>query len=143
MSEHHRDVGLPLERRTARKQLEEDAGERVNVRSSVHGGALDLLRGGVVDRAREDSFPAQAVDGCRVLRKAEVGEKSAVAVLDQDISGLDVAVDEASLVGGVQGLGDAGQDLESSFRLEPSFELEQLSEIAAPHVSHGDKEVTV
>jgi class 3 adenylate cyclase len=129
-------VGIPLERRSAREQLEEHAGERVDISPPVHLPALNLFRRDVVDRAGEHSFAAQAVHRRRVLREAEIGQEGAIAVLHEDVPRFYVAVDEALGVGCVEGLGDRHENSERTFDVEAALALEHVAEVAAPHVSH-------
>ena len=82
----------------------------------------------------------------RALGQAEVRE---VAVLlaggdcDQDVRGLDVAVDEALLVRRVERIGDLGEELDRASRLEGALLGEDLREVAALDVAHGEEEDAV
>ena len=90
------------------QRLVEDAAERVDV-------------GGRPDAARRATAPATCTRRCRRPRRrsrdaavaerlgeAEVGEEGAVA-FEQDVVGLDVAVDDAGGVGGVERVGDLAE----------------------------------
>jgi hypothetical protein len=59
VGEHDGELAVPLERPLACQTLEEDAAERVDVRSGVDRTALDLLRRDVVDRADEAALPVR------------------------------------------------------------------------------------
>jgi hypothetical protein len=49
-------------------------------------------------------------------------------------------MDESLLVGGVEGLGDLGEDLDRTPGLERTFLREELGEIRALDVAHGEEE---
>ena len=102
MRVHHRELAVPLERRLADQALVQDAAEGVHVRASVDGQPLDLLGGGVVDGSEDEAGLREALRPV-VLDDAEVGQVGAIGRLgDQDVRGLDIAVDEAALVRGVE-----------------------------------------
>src|SRR3712207_9566095 len=63
--------------------------------AAVDVAALDLLGRAVVDRAEELSRLREAALRVGLAREAEVGEVRAV-VVEQDVRGLHVAVDEAA-----------------------------------------------
>ena len=91
---HLRHVGGLVVREALGQRLVEDAAERVDVGAGVHRLAADLLGGGVVDAAHEQAGLGQGVLG-GVLGEAEVGEVDVLLGADQDVGGLDVAVDQA------------------------------------------------
>ena len=108
------DVGVAQERARAREREVEDAGERVDVGARVGVLALDLPRARVVERADEvaGGRGAGAVAVER-LDEPEVGQVGVLLVAlagQQDVAGLDVAVDEAAAVGGVERGGDLADD---------------------------------
>ena len=86
--------------------LVEHAPQGVDVRSRVDGLTLDLLGCRVVCRADEE--PGLRLTGReRVLDDAEVRHVDAFrALLDQDVGGLHVTVDEIAVVRRVEGRGD-------------------------------------
>ena len=96
----------------------EQAGERVLVGPAVHVLALDLLGGDVGRRAeREAGVEAGRLVG-QPPRQAEVGEIRVLALVEQHVGGLDVAVHEPARVGCVQGIGDLRADGDRARRLE-------------------------
>jgi hypothetical protein len=97
MGEHDGEFALPLERLRSNKALEEDAAERVHVGSSVDLVSLNLFRRDVVDRAHEAAIASEARHGGDVTSQTEVAHESAllsVTLGNEDVAGLDVAVNE-------------------------------------------------
>src|SRR5947209_3354425 len=63
MSEHDRELALPVKRPLAGQAFEEDTTERVLVGATVDRPAFDLLRRHIIDRPDEAALPRQAADG--------------------------------------------------------------------------------
>ena len=59
---------------------------------------------------------------------------------DEDVRGLDVTVHEPLLVRGVEGFGDLGEDLDRTPGLERPLLGEELREVGALDVAHGEEE---
>ena len=106
MRVHLRQLGVARERDAAGERVEEERAERVDVGARVGLLAADLLGGGEVGRADEVAGAGEAggARGGRVLRQAEVGQVGVLLALvgDQHVRRLDVAVDEAAAVRGVE-----------------------------------------
>jgi hypothetical protein len=121
----------------------EDAGERVDVRAPVDRSACHLLRRSV-GRGAERGLPA---DGWHRLAEpaceAEVAQVHVLVGVEQDVRGLDVAVDEAVGVGGVQGGGDLSADRDGACRLELALRSQQRLEVCAVDVAHDEVELPV
>ncbi len=117
--------GLPRERALAAQELVHDAAERPDVRSLVHGLAPRLfgaheLRGSEDDaglRSLEDESGGER--GVRVgaalprvenLRESQVEDLHPALRRDLDVGGLQVAVNDAALVRGLQRLRDLPAD---------------------------------
>ena len=72
--------------------------------------------------------------------EAEVGQLDVAILVDQDVVGLDVAVDEAQVVDTLDGAGELA-DVEAGERLAEDLELyEQVHEVAARHIVHDKVE---
>ncbi len=65
------------------------------------------------------------------------------ALRDQDVAGLDVPVDQAVLVGGVEGGGDLRGDPYGVRQRQWSAQVEEAAQVAAGDVPHGDVEHSV
>ena len=141
-----RDVGRPRERRLPGQALVEDAAERVDVRALVERVARDLLGGDVLERADDLAGGGDSRERARALGQPEVAEVAVLATAglrDEDVRGLDVAVDEALLVRGVERLGDLGEELDRALRLERTVLRDELGEVGALDVAHGEEEHAV
>jgi hypothetical protein len=74
----------------------------------------------------------------QTLGDAEVGEQHASVGRDEDVAGLDVAVDEPGTVGLVEGAGDRGADVDRELGAEALLGVEQLAEALAVDELHHD-----
>ena len=119
---------LPVEGLAAPQHLEEHAPEGPDVGAPVHRLAPGLLGRHVPGRPQEHPGlgPAGGEGGglgpvlprasrervdAHGLGQAEVEDLDLAVLGDHDVSGLEVAVDDALLVGDLEGLGDLGGDL--------------------------------
>ena len=108
--------------------------------------ARDLLGRDVLERA--DDLPGDRDSGerARALREAEVAEVAVLASRgsrDEDVRRLDVAMDEALLVSGVEGLRDLREEVDGALRLERSVLGDDLREVGALDVAHREEEDAV
>src|SRR5664280_1278310 len=111
--------------------------------AGVDGLAGDLLGGAVVDRTQEGAGASETVGGKR-LGHSEVAQIGALTwALDQDVGGLDVAVDDACGVSGIQGGGDLLDDGKRGFGRKVAALTDQGSQVGALDVAHGQIEQTV
>src|SRR5438477_222387 len=95
----------------------------VDARANLLRG--ELLRRHVAQRAHDHSSLGRSLQRlAQQPRDAEVDEPGVAIGPDQDISGLDVAVDHATCMGVVKGLGDFCPDLGSRPRIERSLPFE-------------------
>ena len=138
---HRLGLGCAPEWRLAGETLVEHAPERVAVRARVDGFAADLLGRQVVERPDE---PA-GVRGvsAELLRDPEVGQVRVVAVVEEHVRGLHVAVDERPPVRGVEGVGHLGQDAKRSLRAQLALAVEDASEVVALDEAHRQVELPV
>ncbi len=94
--------------------LDQGDTERVDVGRRRRGAAAPQLGRHVEWRAAHIGDPHHGRSGRVEPREAEVADPDASIVADEDVGGLEVAVDDAAGVGGgeaVAGLGEHGQDL--------------------------------
>jgi hypothetical protein len=131
-----------LERRPAGQQFVGDHGERVDVRGAAGPAAADELRRHVERRAEEIVRRGQAPvrgawrflrpaagrgggRGGGDLRQTEIEHLDLfVPSAQQDVSGLEVAMEDAPLVGGVDGGGDRGEDRQRPVEGQRAFAAE-------------------
>src|SRR5438270_11814802 len=96
----------PRKRNLPGQALEQNGCKRVAIAGSSGQLAPDLLRRDVIDGADELARSGEMSRVVRGLDQAEVGEVGMVALADQDVLRLDVAVDQPCLVGRVERLSD-------------------------------------
>jgi len=112
-----RGAGRTLERPLRRHHLEEDAAEGEDVGGAVDRFAAELFGRHVAERpselarARERGAPlGSGRAGREMLREAEVGDERRLPVFPEEhVLGLEIAVDDASLVRGLERLADLAQ----------------------------------
>ncbi len=148
MGVHHRGVLLPAERRLADEAFEQDATERVHVGRWTERRALELLGRRVLEGSDEHAGAGDTRTRGRALREPEVREvhvldvTRAVRADDQDVAGLDVAMDQASGVSGVQRPSDAIDHRQRVVERQRRL-IDESSEIRAGDVPHRDEQVAV
>ena len=103
----HRDLVLAVERDVAGQHLEQHDAERVDVGLAVDVVAERLLGRDVVGGPEHAAVGGQALLVERA-GDAEVGDLGRALLVDQDVLGLDVAVDDVAGVGG----GERARDLD-------------------------------
>ena len=109
-------LGLDGKGGAAGEHLVEDGAEGVDVAAGVHAAdVLDLLRGHVVGGAEDEiglggeghGLDASGGEGFGDAEVDDLGDRAAIDLGDEDVGGLEVAVDDAFLVGVL----DAAADL--------------------------------
>ena len=131
-----------VEDRPQRQQLVQRRAERVDVGAVVDQDALAgrLLGAHVAQRAEQVAGLRQAGVGVE-LGQAEVGDPDVAAAVDQQVGRLDVAVDDAELVGVLQRLGrlrrqpgDGAEEVRGPVRrcVESRAQAGRVSTAAAP-----------
>ena len=122
---------LPVgERRLAEQALPHDAPEAVHVGRGGHVLAADLLGRHVVQRAERLARAGQQAS-LGVLRQAEVGDVDDALVVQQDVRGLHVAVDEVLRVEGVEPLAGLAAHPDGERQVDRAVALDHLGERAA------------
>ena len=113
----------------ARQHLVHDACQRVLIAAAVHFGARRLLGAHVGGRAERHARGGERVATglAHGVRDAEVGDHG-VAPGQQNVLGLDVAVDDAPAVRVVERLGHFGGDLQRLGRGEPRLAGQALAQ---------------
>ena len=148
---HHHVIDARIERRALRwwgeatdgqfagEQFVEDDAERINVRAMIDGGRFfKLLRGHVVWRAERRAGGGERDVGFVVahdFRDTEVGDLHAPLRVEQDVLGLDVAVENAFLVGELERLTNLRHDGQRLGGREASS-LHGLAQVHTVHVFH-------
>ena len=135
---------LLLKRNVAGEHLVEQTPGGVDVGTSVDALALELFRGGVVERSDEHPHAGAPPAAC-LLGETEVGEIDLVAVAlasQQDVAGFDIAVYEAVRVRSIEGGGQLGQDPGAAGGSQPALGRNHGAQIGALDVAHRDVEQT-
>ena len=135
MGEHGRGHGAVRERRPPGQRREQDAAERVDVGARVGQLAAQLLRRAVLDGADPATGLGQRGVGAREARQAEVAQVGVVAG-EQHVGGLDVAMDQAGRVGGVERGGDLRHELGGALGLELPAIAQERVQVGARHIAH-------
>ncbi len=117
----------------ARRHLVEDHAEGKNIAAGVDHPAERLLGRHVCDRAQRRAWAGEirfghrrgaadrrgfASSGRHDFREAEIEDLGLAAIGDEDVCRLDVAMDDAFAVGGVEGVGHADRQVEQSIDRE-------------------------
>ena len=133
---HHGEGGA-LEGRRSRDHLVSYRAQSVLVRGPGDLPAPALLGAHVRRRAHQGAALglARPLGG---LGDAEVGDDGVAVLVDQDVRGLDVAMDHAGAVGVGQSRRDLPQDRAHDGQREPAGPLDHLIERAAAHVPHHE-----
>jgi len=131
---HRRVAGV---RRRPSEHLEEHAAHRVEVAAPVHRVAHRLLGAHVGRRPDDDPGLGQApaVSGAQPQRDAEIRHQGRILV-QHDVLGLDVPVDEAAPVGVVERPDDLSRDLQRLRHGQPVLRVEPAAERGPLHVRH-------
>ena len=131
------------ERGLAGEALVEQAAERVFIGAPVERSAFDLLGGEIGGCAREAALargPALLVES---PGQSEVGEIDVLVLVEQDVGGFDVAVDEAVCVCGVEGVCGLVAEGQGAARVERPFGVQECSQVGSLDVAHREIEASV
>ena len=137
------DGGVAGERLGAGEHLEEHQPGGVDVAARVGDAALDLLGGEVGDGAQQHALGAG--DGLAGHRpgQAEVGDLDRAVVVDDDVLGLDVAVDQALGVGLGERLQHRLEHVERGPGREQALLAQDVAQGLAGHVLHRQEDAAV
>ena len=130
----HQAVGL--ERLAPDDQLEEHRPYAEHVAAAVDLGALDLLGRHVVGRSEDDAGGGHGGGG--ESGDAEVHDLHRAVLTDEDVGGLDVAVDDAGLVGVGQPVQHLQDDRHLAVEGERDPQAQRLEEVLPLEQLHGD-----
>ena len=119
------------------QQLVEHHAQGVHVAARVGLAVGDQLGRDVADRADQHAGGGRGL-GTDRPGQAEVGDLDLAAVRDQHVLGLDVAMDQAGLVGGGDGAGHLDDQIEGPFRTERTLAGDQVPQRATLDVLHDD-----
>jgi hypothetical protein len=128
-------------RRLPGEHLVEQRTQRVEVALRARRVAERLLGGQVGDGADQGA----AADPGPPLgrRQPKVAEPRSPVVVDPDVGGLQVPVDDAARVGVLEGTGDVGRDVDGALDLEPAARgIQQRQHVATRHVAADDEGIT-
>ena len=133
--DRHRHGCLGVERRSSRSYLVEYHAEGIHIAAAIELAPQALLGRRVGRSADETTCDREASRRLEHLGDAEVGQEAIALLINQDIAGLDVPMDDASRMRVVQGRRNLSQNAERARRGEwlPSHRIRQC---AAPHVAH-------
>ena len=137
-----RNLRFALERHPTRQALVEQTTERIDVGPRVEPLAADLLRRHVVDRSQWTlGWRQRRVEA---LAEPEVPQpdvrrgRGGAAAIDQHVAGLDISVDQADRVCGVERAGELLDDPDRDWGGEPALGADQRLQVAAGDVAHRD-----
>ena len=122
------------------QQLVKDHAERVDVGARVDGLALHLLRRHVRRRADHAARRGQALLVVDELGDSEVEDLRLAAIGDQDVVGLDVAVDDAEVVRDADRRKELLQEVDRHIDAETSVLIEPRPHRAALDPLHDNEE---
>ncbi len=134
----HRQRVLRSQRRLPGQHLEEHAPQRVHITSRVQRLLADGLLGTHVERCSRREAGLRQPRTARFVdrdRDPEVRDHCH-ALVQQDVLGLDVAVDHTVAVRVVQGRGDLPRQLRGVFDREPAFTVQANAQRLALHHRH-------
>jgi hypothetical protein len=124
--------------------LEEHARERVHVGAWADRVALEPLRSHVVEGAERGADHREPRAGVpHRVRDAEVHDVDEFVGRDEDVARLDVAVHHPVGVGGVERLGDLGDEVDGALRRHRATLGDQGPEIRSVDKAHVDEQPVV
>ena len=138
----HGMLGALREGRRPRQALVQHTAQRIHIGPRIDRSTLDLLGRRVLDGAEEVSRRCETSGG-RLLSNTEVGQVGVIgALLEEDVPGLHVSVDESVCVSRIECTGELF-DQEDRAPDAKTAALEDLLEVRALHETHCDVEQPV
>ncbi len=145
--------GVALKGHSPRGHLVHDGAEGEEVRAGIQLFAAGLLGRHISDGTDGGagtggkSGRAAGADGLREgglgdLGEAEVDDLGAAGSSDEDVSGLDVAMDDALVMRGIEGIGDLDAEVEHSVEPEALMEDAAVEGVALKQL-HGNEVATL
>ena len=128
---------LRFERRTAGQHFVHENAQGIEVRTRVRGLALDLLRRDIGRRAAPGAEPVPA----RLVEEAgqpEIHDLRLAFLVDHDVLGLEVAMDDAQAVGFGEPVADLAGDGDGLAGGEAADLADEALQVLALDVLHGD-----
>lgn len=122
-----------------RHDLVDGEAEGVDIRAGVWLGALDDFWRQVGNGAEQVLRLARGEGPVDGLCHTEIGDLGDAGLVDDDVLGLDIAVDDALLVGVLEGGRDLGAVADRLDLGHPSLGLEELAQGVPVHVLHHDE----
>src|SRR5262249_26689746 len=131
-------------RAAAGQQVVPGSAQRVEVAADVGRAAVACLFGGhVVERADGGAGAGDAeevlVHGAGQAHVGQLDEQPAAFLDDEEVGGLDVAVDDVLVVGVPQGAAALDDDLAGLLRIQRPLALDVVVEVDAVHELHGEE----
>ena len=139
----HRDEVVARERHVAGEQLIDDDPERVDVRGLGDLPSLRLLGRDVVAGSEHRARGGLALLRLERAGDPEVGHLRFALAVQQHVLGLDVAVDEALLVGEREPAGDLDRELERALHRQGADTADELLQILAGDELEDDERQAV
>ena len=125
-----------LERAAPGEHFIEEQAQRIDVGADGDALAGELLGGHVGGRAGADGVFGHLVAGDG---EAEIGDAHGSAAVDHDVGGLEVAVEDAAVVGRGEAGAELAGDLQGLILGEPADAPQEAGEVFAVDVFHGDE----
>lgn len=141
---HHLPCGFTGERHVARHHFVDDKAQGIKVAAMIDRPAFDLFGGHITGRADERTAAGHAhLCSFEGSGETEVRNEDLIAISDEDIVRLEVAMDYALVMGGLQGLTKLPRKFEAALERKRALFLEDVVEILTVHECHSDEFHTV